>query len=240
MSSVDRRTRSAKRALVALQGGSATPRRTPEVTIAERPGRMSQRQALCKICTSHLKVDLPNSAIVQSEADTLYSRGAPITKVYERVQALTAEWPASDRPSYHSLRRHTISHVLDITEEARQRAMERMREAGDAKEALSTLYIDPLVDLSWFLALRARDKVALGELEPKTFRDALRAIEAWAKVRPTPETEWIPPWEYEQDLATVIEHARRHMEPKQYALFLDDLKATGREPRPDSGAGKAN
>jgi len=57
--------------------------------------------------------------IVQPEADTLYARGAPVTKVNDRVQTLTAEWPASDRPSYDSVRRHTLSHILDIIESAR-------------------------------------------------------------------------------------------------------------------------
>jgi hypothetical protein len=238
MSSIDRRTRPAKRALVALQGGAANPRST-EIVGDERPGRMSQRQALCKICTAHLKADLPNSAIVQSEADTLYSRGAPLTQVHARVKALTAEWPASERPSYDSVRRHTLSHVLDITESARRAATERLRQMGEAKEALAELYIDTVVDSTMFLALRARDKVALGEIEPRTFRDALRAVEAWSKFRPTPETEGIPLWEYEQDIVSLIERARRHMPKENYKAFLDDLKAVGREPRPDEDGGQA-
>ncbi|MDP9340785.1 MAG: hypothetical protein M3Q23_01480, partial [Actinomycetota bacterium] len=108
----------------------------------------------------------------------------------------------------------------------------RLRQMGEARETLAELYIDTVVDSTMFLALRARDRVALGEIEPRTFRDALRAVEAWHRFRPTPETVGVPLHEYDADIATLIETARRHMDRDQYANFLEHLKAVGREPRP--------
>jgi len=88
---------------------------------------------------------------------------------------------------------------------------------------LATFDIDPLMDSSWFLALRARDKVALGEIEPRTFSEAVRAIEAWDRFRPTPEKRGIPFWAQEQDIVNVIEEARRHMTVQEYDEFITAL-----------------
>jgi hypothetical protein len=238
MSAIDRRTRPAKMALVALQGGGAKSDSAGNGADV-RPGRMSQLKALCKVCTAHLKANLPNSSILQNEADTLYSRGAPLTEVHARVRTLTAEWPASERPSYDSVRRHTLSHILDITESARKAALERLRQVGEAREAFSEQYVDHVVDSTMFLALRARDRVALGEIEPKTVTDVVRILHAYARFRPDPETQGISPWEHQQDLVFVIEAARRRMDKSQYAEFLEDLRSSGNpglETDPQSGS----
>ncbi|MDP9342659.1 MAG: hypothetical protein M3Q23_11330, partial [Actinomycetota bacterium] len=110
----------------------------------------------------------------------------------------------------------------------------RLRQMGEARETLAELYIDTVVDSTMFLALRARDRVALGEIEPKTVTDVLRIIKAYERFRPTPETQGISPWEYQQDLAFVIETARRHMDKKQYAEFLGQLQTGSREPMVDA------
>jgi len=106
----------------------------------------------------------------------------------------------------------------------------RARKFNETNTALAEQFVEPVVDVTFMLAMKARDKVAKGLIEPRDAIDAIKAVEAWDRFRPTVEAEGIPLHEYEQNVALLVEQARRHMTPDQYEAFTVSLRAIGHQP----------
>jgi hypothetical protein len=185
----------------------------------------------CKVCRAH-ETGHPRCEDVRPLVDAGHSRGVTDAELARRVAAMCHDWPRKDVPSVSSIRNHVSFHVTESVRLARSMAMERMRQFGETDTLLAEQFLEPIVDVTFMLAMAARDGVASGRIVPKDVSDVLKVVEAWARFRPTAESEGISREEHDADIATLIEAARRHMDRDQYANFLEHLKAVGREPRP--------
>ncbi len=195
---------------------------------------VSRAPIRCKVCTAGELIH-PNADKLREQVDVWYSRGLAIVEISRRVNAMCDAWPRKDVPAHDSITRHTKNHTVDSVNLSRAIAYERMRQAHTLNTELAEQFMDPVVDTTFQLAVAAHDRVALGIIVPRDTSDAIKAVEAWDKFRPTFEAEGISPEEHQADLALVIEQARRHMPKDAYKAFIDSLKATGRElsPGPD-------
>ncbi len=137
------------------------------------------------------------------------------------------------RPSRDSLENHTKRHTSDTARIGRELAVLRARQLGEVEEILREQFIEPLVDASFIAASLARDALTSGRVRPRDMRDVAAALDLWARFRPMRTSEGVPVEQHKAELATVIESARRNMTDEEYDRFVADLRAQGREPRPE-------
>jgi hypothetical protein len=212
---IDRRTRAVRQVRKSLNGEPSRARRG-------RP---------CTVCRAH-QTGHDRCEDVRPLIDGGHSRGVTDAELARRVAALCEGWPRGDVPSLSSIRNHVNFHITDSGRIARDLAMERMRHFGETDVVLAEQYLEPLVDVSFMMVMAARDAVATGRVVPKDVSDVVKALDAWARFRPTPQKDGISYEEHNQDLTTLIEIARRIMTSEQYEAFVSHLRAVGREPRP--------
>ncbi len=207
------------------------PSRGARLNLRDDGARSSSGGRPCKVCRAH---DTANRDADQlrSLVDTWFSRGQSCAEIHRRVVAFCEGWPTREIPPVDSIERHTLRHTMDSVRLARDIAAERMRQFGETETHLMEQFLEPLADTSFAMAMVARDKVALGEIEPRNVADVVRILEAWARFRPTAESEGIPKAEHDADIAGVIEQARRVMTTEQYDDFVASLRAAGRDAVP--------
>jgi len=213
---IDRRSRAARTAREELR------RSEP----ARRRGRP------CDVCRAH-ETGHPRCEQVRTLVDAGYGRGYTNAELARRVADLCEGWPPKDVPSARSIENHTLKHSVDSVRLARDMAAERMRQYGETEARLLELYLEPLVDTSYSMAMAARDALATGAVRIRNMADVARALDMWARFKPTASPEGVPVEQHKAELATVIESARRNMTGEEYDRFVADLRAQGRKLRPE-------
>ncbi len=149
----------------------------------------------CKVCHAHERVygeedrdilpegysvgdPLPNRDLLFGEVGGLFSEGHGPSRIHRMLQPMVEAWPDRFRPSVDSIERHTAGHVRDVTRRAHLVVRRRMAEAGDPRGD-PLRFVDPVMDSVWMLAMESRRRIATGEIEVRTVREAIKATLAF-------------------------------------------------------------
>jgi hypothetical protein len=173
---MDRRTKTWRM----LAAGEDEP--TPEGTDADievfEGVRFNYRgEARCKVCTAEDPAAArPNGALVRSTVDDLLVRGATYSSVLARIEPLVADWAASRRPSYASIRRHAQRHLMPDAAAVRE-ILERRAQEADVAVAVGAAPIVTRGGLLETIRQRGYEAIAAGAVVPSV-RETLEAANA--------------------------------------------------------------
>jgi hypothetical protein len=131
----------------------------------------------CKICSAEDPArPLPNGALVRSTADDLVVRAATYSSVLAAIEPLVADWPASRRPTYASVRRHAKLHLRADAAAIRE-ILERRAQEADVAVAVGAGPIVTTAGLLDTVRQKGFEAIATGAVVPSV-RDTLEAASA--------------------------------------------------------------
>jgi hypothetical protein len=163
-----------------LAGGEDAPATEPaDAGIEVFEGiRFSYRgEVRCKVCTAEDAAKaLPNGGLVRSTVDDLLVRGATYSSVLTGIAPLVADWPASRRPSYASIRRHAQRH-LRADDAAVREILERRAQETNVAVAVGAGPIVTRGALLEMIRQKGFEAIATGSVLPSV-RETLEAANA--------------------------------------------------------------
>jgi hypothetical protein len=173
---MDRRTKT-WRMLAAGEGAPTTEGEEADIEVFQSVRFNYRGEARCKVCTAEDPAKaLPNGELVRSTVDDMLVRGGTYSSVLIRIEPLVADWAASRRPSYASIRRHSQRHLRPDAAAVRE-ILERRAQEADVAVAVGA---GPIVTRGGLLeAIRQRgfEAIAIGAVVPSV-RETLEAANA--------------------------------------------------------------
>jgi hypothetical protein len=178
---VDHRTKSWRVLAGDTVDADETDVRIPQEEIVQGVAFHYLREPRCKLCSAaEPGKGLPHGEVVLHMVDELLVKGASYAGIARAIAPIIQAWPAKQRPSTQSVRRHQLLHLR-----AEQRAIREIveRHAIEADLAVVTGTSSILTRAAFLEVVRdvAFAGVAAGEIKP-SLRDGLVAAKALEEI----------------------------------------------------------